>query len=322
MSERKPTIYVITYYEFNHVAPRPGGVKPLDKRFTEGSGNYVYYLIDKEVPAILKDKKTLLECDIDPLLHKAGGKHLGEWSFLLAEEKHGFCEYPFFMISSRFYEKNGWLPTDLNKEWDKLFSHLEKYGYGYLPSYDRPLRWIDLSWEKQIKQKAWEYTFFPFKPETYQLTEEIFGVNIPKDYRYTADLFCNYIGFNTRQDLLDYVAFYKPLINYFFDENQEAKVDVQKYIRNTNTFRNEKSFTFFLELLCHLFFFKTKKSYFALHYDGYYSINESTKKMQKLTRLYKPLKKLIRHHLGWQWRRMQSEGFLAPLRVKLKEIFS
>lgn len=315
--QKKQTIYVVTYHEFNHGSLRPGVRKPLDERLLDERNNYVFYLIDKEIPDVLKNRQTILEYDIDPTLHAAGGKHFGEWSFLLAEEKHSFCQYPFFMISSRFYEKNLWLHRDLNEEWTKLFSYLEKYGYGYLPSYDRPMRWIDMSWEKKWKKEAWKYTFFPFTNKTYELFEQIFGINIPKDYRYTADLFCNYIGFNSRKDLLEYVAFYKPLINHFFDANMQPKRDIDPYVRNSRSFRNEKPFTFLLETLCHLFFFQRKKTYFALHYDGYYEVDESSKKMKKLEKITPPFLKAFYRLSRWQVRKLKTEGCLAPINHKI-----
>ncbi|MBP9841506.1 MAG: hypothetical protein KBC64_03665 [Simkaniaceae bacterium] len=320
LNSRNPTIYVVTYHEFNHGSLRPGPPRPLDERLLNHDKNYVFYLIDKEVPEVLKNKKTILEYDLDPMIHKAGGQDFGEWSFLLAEEKHSFCEYPFFMISSRFYEKNQWIHKSLNEEWDTLFQHLAEYGFGYLPSYDRPIRWIDLSWEQYEKKGAWKYRFSPFTAKTYELIKTMFGVNIPKDYRYTADLFCNYIGFNTRQDLLDYVAFYKSSINYFFDDELKPKIDLTPYIRRTGSFRNEKIFTFFLELLCHLFFFQTKKPYFALHYDGYYHVDEFRKKLTKIDKFSIPMTTQIDRILKWQKRRLLTEGCLAPYQPHLSAL--
>lgn len=323
---REPTVYVVTYHEFNHVkSSQNKGCKPLDVRFLEGGGNYVYYLIDKTIPEALRNKKTILEYDLDQDIHEAGGKYFGEWSFLLAEEKHQFCQYPFFMISSRFYEKNHWLHKSLDAEWATLFDLLEKYRWGYLPSYDRPLRWIDYSFKKDFERKAWLYKFFPWTDKTMPLIDEVFGVKMPQQYRYTADLFCNYIGFNSRQDLLDYVAFYKPLINRFFDPSFKMKEDFSPYIRGFGCFRNEKSFTFLLELLCHLFFFKNKVPYFALHYDGYYSIDESSKKMKKLQSFKVPLLKNCKRLLRWQWRRSKTEGWAATWRgysLRLNRYFS
>jgi len=56
-------------------------------------------------------------------LYLAGQRYFAEWSLLLADKtRHAFCSYPFFMVSSRFYEKNHWLRTDLNSEWERMFS--------------------------------------------------------------------------------------------------------------------------------------------------------------------------------------------------------
>ena len=310
------SIYVITYHAFNHGPLRPNGIEyPLDKRFLESPRNFIYYLIDKEIPAILKNKPTLLEYDIDPILHKAGGQYLGEWSFLLAEAKHSFAKYPLFMISSRFYEKNHWLHKDLNAEWDTLFSYFQQYQWGYLPSYDRPLRWVSLEWEKQMKNEAWKHRFFPFTEQTFSLTKQLYGVNIPKDYPYTADLFCNYIGFRDRQSLLEYVDFYRPLLNFFFNEIYEPQSDLSAYTRSQGHHRNEKPFTFFLEWFSHLFFFKKNKEYFALHYDGYYKINEARQVMQRHAKFALSLYQTLDRQLRWQWRKLNSEGPLSPLRT-------
>lgn len=299
---------------------RPHGEQyPLDKRFLESSRNYIYYLIDKEVPPILKDKPTVLESNMDPLLYKAGGRYLGEWSFLLNEAKYGFAQYPLFMISSRFYEKNQWLYRNLNDEWDELFSYFQKYQWGYLPSYDRPLRWIDLAWEKFVRKKMWKYQFFPFTEQTYSLIEQVFGTNIPKDYRYTADLFCNYIGFRDRQSLLKYVDFYRPLLDFFFDDCYELKQDLSPYVRRQGHHRNEKVFTFFLEVISHLFFFKEKQKYFSLHYDGYYEIDEANRHMQCVEKFRLPFFQKYDRQLRWQWRKWNSKGPLAYLKAQLRQ---
>jgi hypothetical protein len=317
---KDPTIYVITNHQFNHATPRRDGkIRPLDSRFLESKSNYVYYLIDKEVPEILRNKKTILEYDLDKDIYEAGGKYFGEWSFLLAEEKHAFCHYPFFMISSRFYEKNSWLVRTLDEEWTQLFDFLGKYRWGYLPSYDRPLRWIDYNLEKDIQREAWRYKFFPWTEKTLPLVNEVFKVHIPQEYRYTADLFCNYIGFNSRADLLEYVSFYKPLIHRFFDNRFQKKADFSPYVKNTGAFTNEKSFTFLLELLCHLFFFKNKHPYFAMHYDGYYFIDESSKKMKRIKKTQVPLFKHVKRLIKWQWRRTKSEGYVSTLKGYLQK---
>lgn len=289
-------IYVITYHKFNHEGENR---KPLDQRLLSSSNRYIYYLIDEQIPKPLENKEVLFEKNLDPFLYKAGGSYLGEWSFLLAEAKHSFCSYPFFMISSRFYEKNSWLYQNLDQEWDSLFSYLSQYGWGYLPSYDRPLYWVDMSWEKQMKKPPSKHTFWPFYAETFQLIEDLFKINIPRNYRYTPFLFCNYIGFHSREHLLQYVNFYEPLFRYFFDDTFAPIRSLDPYVKNTGQFRNEKPFTFLIELLSHLFFYKQNKTYMALHYDGYYEINEKSKQKKRITSFQTPLLISTKRQLGW-----------------------
>lgn len=318
----KPTIYVLTYYDFNHGPLRPGReAYPLDDRFLNSSQNYVYYLIDEKIPEPLKQKQTILECKLDPILHRAGGDHLGEWSFLLAEEKHRFCTYPLFMISSRFYEKNSWLYKDLNQEWDRLFSYFQHNSWGYLPSYNRPIRWIPLAWENRIKREIWKTQFYPYTEGTFRLIEELFQVKIPEQYPATADLFCNYIGFKDRQALLDYIGFYRPFFDFFFDANYKLKRDLAPYARTLNAFPRERPLTFFLELISHLFFFSKKQSYFALHYDGYYQVDERDQTYQKVEKFSLPLSLSLERNLRWTWHRWNSEGRLGQWRIKLGQIF-
>lgn len=277
-----PTIYVITNYQVNHNSP---GLRnePIDSRFLVSNRNYVFYLIDEAIPAPLKDKQILFEWKIDPLLHQRGKEYFAEWSFLLAEAKHSFASYPMFMISSRFYEKNIWLKTDLNIEWDKLFSYLSQYGWGYLPSYNRPLGWFDLELAKFRKQNS-TYNFLPFNESSFQLINEVYNVKIPDDYSSMSDLQCNYIGFYSREHLLDYVNFYRRLIDKLFDESYLPREEIGRYVKSTNSeyYPNEKPFTFLLEWMSHLFFYQNNRKFFALHYDAYYEINETEKKIRKL----------------------------------------
>ncbi len=312
-----PAIYVVTYHEFNHGHSRPN--HPLNRKFLDTRNNYVFYAIDKQIPQPLQSKKVILEHDLDPILHKAGAEHLGEWSFLLAEEKFSFCEYPFFMISSRFYEKNLWLYKDLNEEWDHLFSYFNEYGWGYLPSYDRPVRWIDLSWKKAVEQEAWNYSFFPFTEKTYHLIESMFHVKIPQDYSHTADFFCNYIGFRSRKEFLAYVKFYRPLIDFFFNPDFTAKRNIYDYVRKTGRYRNEKPFTFFLELLCHLFFHQSNERYFALHYDGYYDVDEKAKKLYRIKPFSLPLKTKGKRFLHGQVEKLNTNRSFNFLKHRLKK---
>lgn len=307
------TTYVITYHAFNHTSFRHN-FKPLDSRFLKSDKNYAYYLIDKEVPEVLKGKSVLQEQMIDPLLFEAGAKYFAEWSFLLAEKKHQFCSYPFFTISSRFYEKNAWLYRSLDEEWDQLFAYLEHYGWGWLPSYNSPMNWINMEWEKKIKKEVWRYQFFPFKEKFFYLLEDLYQIRIPKDFSQTANLFCNYIGFKSRKELCEYVDFYLPFINYFFDEYYQPKRDFNEYVRPSGHFRNEKPFTFLLEWISHLFFYATQKPYIALHYDGYYEVDEAKKSMKQIVTFDIPLMTRLERNIRWRVRKSKSQGFYAQLR--------
>lgn len=315
----KPTIYIITHYKFNHGPLRQEWEQyRLDKRFTEGKGNYVFYLIDKEVPGELENQATILESKLDPVIHDVGNDFLKEWSFLLMEAKHGFADYPLYMISSRFYEKNHWLRADLNSEWDMLFSYLKQYGWGYLPSYDRPMRWINMDWTRELEKEVWNHRHFPYRKKTFELIHDLFGIHIPNDYQFSADLWCNYIGFRSRNDLLAYVKFYQPLLDYFFDDEYKLKRSMEPYICGSG-FRAEKPLTFLFELVSHLFFFVNRHPYCALHYDGYYSIDEFHKKMEKIEDFSLPLKLRLERKIKWAKHRLFTETRLASLRNKAKE---
>ena len=306
------TIYVITHHQFNHEKI------PLDDRFLNGCGNYVYYLIDKTTPSPLQKKSVLFESEIDPVLAKAGKEYFGEWAFLLAEAKHGFCQYPFFMISSRFYQKNTWLLRDLNTEWETLFSYLDDYGWGCLPCYDRPLRWIELEWKKKLRQHYWKHRFFPFKEEAFHLIQNLYQVKIFEEYRATIDLLCNYIGFKSRAHLLEYVNFYRPLIYTVFNEDLEPKTPLDRYVRKTDHHRNEKPFTFLLERFSHLFFYKEAKKFYTLHYDGYYEVDEKERSLKMLKPFQIPLQMRLERFFEWNLRKAKTEGFLAPFLPSLR----
>ena len=290
----KPTIYVITYHKFNHDLSR-NGAKPLDSRFINTDKNYVFYLIDKERPDVLSDKQVLFEHEIDPLLPDAGRFYFAEWTFLLAEAKHAFCTYPLFMTSSRFYEKNLTLTTDLNKEWDFLFSQFNKYRYGWLSSYDRPLRWIPLHVNKYIERFEYGY-FFPFTQKAYDVTCDILKLRNNYEFTNTPDLFCNYIGFKDREALLDYVRFYRPLIDYFFDENLKPKVNLDEYVKFSGNFRNEKPFTYLLELFSHAYFYKSHSKIFTMHYNGYFEVDIIHKKIKPIKIFKKTINQRIKFY--------------------------
>jgi hypothetical protein len=80
------------------------------------------------------------------------------------------------------------------------------------------------------------------------------------------------------------VEFYRPLIDALFDENYVPREDVRKYVNSTNQYRNEKPFTFVLELLSHLFFYNEDRRFVGLHYDGYYEVDERRQRMNLLER--------------------------------------
>ncbi len=277
-----PTVYVITNYAQNHGCPDYRG-QPLDPRFLDSDRNYVYFLIDQEVPELLRDKRVLFEKQIDPRLARFGAKHMAEWAFFLMEAEHAFCEYPFYAISSRFYEKNAMLGGDLNSEWDRIFAGLERYGWGYLPSYDRPLRWLDYEYEKQTKWGS-KVRFNPFNERSFDVVNDLFGVKIPEQYTAWTDLQCNYIGFRSREDLLAYVEFYRPFFDYFFDAEWELRRDLTPFVKSATAFRNEKPLTYLLEFISHLFFFARDLPFFALHYQGFYEIDERRRRLKRLER--------------------------------------
>ncbi len=302
-SSTDPTIYVITNLEMNHRASnvQPHRRLPIDERLLKGKGRYLFYITDEARSD--RGYDTIHEAALDPLLHQAGKNHLGEWSFLLAEKKHAFCSYPLFMISSRFYAKNGWLSTDLNGEWERLFSYFDTYKYGFLPSYCRPLRWVKFS--NLIDNPC---VFLPFKEPFYALTRKLYGVDIPHEYTRFPDLGCHYLGFKDRAALMDYVAFYQPLLDYFFTEDFKLKKDPLEYVMLSGHYPNEKPLTFLFETLSHLYFYKKRENFFTLHYEGYYEVNFFRKKFKQLTKFYLPwfikVKRGIKFRLWW----LRTEG--------------
>jgi|GEM_PF-1435389 len=310
-------LYVITNFAFNHHLGR----RPLDARLLGSPWPTTYYLIDAVCPPVLAGRSVLFEKHLDPQLFVAGKHFLAEWSFLLAEARHGFCEYPFFMVSSRFYEKNARLATDLNREWERLFGLLAQYGWGYLPSYDRDWAWQDL---RAYQQQG----LLPVTEAGRALVQEMYGVDIPGDYGRMSDFFCNYIGFQSRRHLLEYVNFYQPLISRFFDAAFTPLLDLRQFVGAANVYRQEKPFTFFLELVSHLFFYANRTPFLGLHYDGYSEIDEhraTRRKLAEHARLplpayhtaYAPLEYQVRSALAHPWSpyRFLFDG-LFPTRVK------
>jgi hypothetical protein len=259
------SIYVITNLQGNHHPDNHNPLRrqPIDQRLKDPRHRYIFYITDTHLPPDLSLPNVLWEAQIDPLLHQAGKNHLAEWSFLLAEKKHAFCSYPFFMISSRFYDKNRSMQRDLNREWDPLFSYFSNYSHGFLPSYDRLMHWVPFS---TLRNNP--LLFCPFTDRFFQLVQQLYQIRIPQDYRAFPDLGCHYLGFRDRAALLEYVDFYQPLLHYFFHEDFSEKRIFSDYVKKSGHFPNEKPLTFGFEVLSHLFFFQKKRPFFCLHYDG------------------------------------------------------
>jgi len=315
------TLYVITNFRHNHHIGR----FPLDHRFFASPHPVVYYVVDPAMPGRLAERSVVMERQLSPQLARVGQRYLAEWSFLLAERQFGFCQYPFFMVSSRFYEKNTHLRQDLNQLWEPLLDLLGKYGWGYLPSYDRPFEWQDL----QAYQRE---GLLPVSTAGRDLTRSLYGVDVPGEYRWMSDFFCNYIGFQSRQHLLEYVAFYQPLLEHFLDEQLELRVNLDAFVGTTRYYRKEKPLTFLLEQLSHLFFYKNNLAFGGLHYDGFYEVHERSKQHSKLADLppapksngyaqarigYPRWEYALRRAMAWRWSpvRLAFDGLL-PLRLK------
>jgi hypothetical protein len=307
------TIYVITNLEANHnpLNSQPHRRLPVDERLITvpgpspgpSLGRYIFYITDKDPIQEHQLRETIIESHLDPVLHKVGKDHLAEWSFLLAEEKHAFCAYPFFMISSRFYMKNDWLKTDLNEEWDRLFSNFEEYSHGFLPSYSRPMRWVNFL--NLINNPK---VFFPFTEKFSQLITDLYQTKIPEEYSTFPDLGCHYLGFRDRQALLDYVEFYKPILNEFFDADFNMKKEITDYVKNTGQFPNEKPLTFLFETLSHLYFYKNRLKFFCLHYNGYYEVDFVQKAMNRLYSFKLPFFTKLKRKIKWWFWWLKGEG--------------
>jgi hypothetical protein len=264
----RPTIYLITAYRHNHMDRQV----PIDPRFLESQRNYVFYFVDKEGELPGFPRPTVAEVAINPAIQRPGQLHFGEWTFLLTEYKYGFADYPLFMISTRFYEKNKRLRLSLDQLWDDIFGFLATYGYGYLPSYQRDFGFIDY-------QVYYERSLLGTTLEGVDLINRLYGVNFLEECRFFSDFFCNYIGFQTRQELVCYVEFYLPLINYFFDANYREVRPVSHYMQRLTDvqrvgFRAEKPFTLLMEMISHLYFYANARRFFGLSYDGFYEIDE------------------------------------------------
>ncbi|OYT98118.1 MAG: hypothetical protein CFE40_12610 [Burkholderiales bacterium PBB1] len=240
----------------------------LDKRLFD-KANTEFYFFDSGLDLSEFPRPYKVEIEIYPQIAAAGRSHLAEWSFLLAEYERGFVEYPFFMTSSRFYEKNLRLQKSLSSYQSNLFMWLEKYGYGYLPSYDRNLSFVDM---REYHRQG----LLGSDKNTLSFIEDMFGVDMWEEGRFVSDFWCNYIGFHNRANLVAYVEFYLPMIRRFFDAQWNLTVDYRELaiVRSDVNFRQFKPLTLLLERVSHLFFFKNKIPFVGLHYDGFYEINE------------------------------------------------
>jgi hypothetical protein len=273
------TVYLITAYRHNHIERGT----PVDPRFLQSARNYVFYFVDKEGAVPGFKSRSIAEVALHPEIQLAGQRHLGEWTFLLTEYTRRFADYPLFMISTRFYEKNRRLTCSLDELWNDLFDYLSQYGYGYLPSYDRDFGFEDL-------MQYYETSLIGTTLEGVDLINRIYEIDFMTECRYFSDFFCNYIGFAGRQELERYVEFYFPMINYFFTKDYREIQSIQPYMQRLNDvqrvgFRAEKPFTLLMELISHLFFYRERVKFVGLSYDGFYEVDEylSTGRLLKKT---------------------------------------
>ncbi|MCH9614495.1 MAG: hypothetical protein SP1CHLAM54_15440 [Chlamydiia bacterium] len=273
------TIYLIAHYKFNHDPKTRAVNEPIDPRFLSSKRNYQFFLIDKEPPKDLQNQPCIFEKDFDPKYQKAG-KQLAEWSTFLLERDMQFASYPMYILSSRFYLKNGYLKYDLNQMWDKLFDGLNSHGYGMLPSYDRPLRWTYPNAKFTHPKYQNRLAFFPFKQKAFDLIEDLYGIQISKDFPHFADLMSDYFGFASYEHFKRYLDFYDPIFDFFFTKDFDLKVDLSEYFyTDCSSTSNVKPVTYILEYFSHLFFALEKQSYFAYHHSGLYTIDTKGKKM-------------------------------------------
>lgn len=267
------SLYVITAHQFNHV---DRGIA-IDPRFVAPGFDTKFYFVDAAGAPADFPHDHVEERLINPAIGPAGGRLLAEWSFLLTEFEKPFATYPFFMVSSRFFEKNARLTTDFSTVMAKAFDALKPYGWGYLPSYDRPANFQDMA---DYRQKG----YLGIRDEGIAYIDGFYGVRLIDEYRHIADFFCNYIGFQSREHLVAYVQFYLPFIRRFLDADWNVIRDPELYVRRTNTYRNEKPFTFLLEMMSHLFFCMNRLKFVGVSYDGIYEVDENAVVLTPLTK--------------------------------------
>ena len=268
------TLYVVTAYQFNHVERSI----PIDSKFLEPPLNSVFYFVDKTGAPSCFPNDSINEIDLNPRINKAGQTHLAEWTFFLTEYEKCFAQYPFFVTSSRFFEKNERLSLGLAAIWDKCIQALQHYGWGYLPSYNRKAGFEDL-------RDYWNEGHLAMTEQGLDIIKKFYGIRYINDYRYASDFFCNYIGFASRKHFEKYVEFYLPFIWHFFDKEYNVLVNGNDFCRKLNVYRNEKPFTFLLELISHLFFYLNRIPFVGISYDGIYEVHEREEKMRRISLL-------------------------------------
>lgn len=266
-----PTLYIVTAYQFNHVE-RP---MPIDARFFAPGLNSVFYFVDESGGPKDFSRPCVNEIDLNPAISAAGRTHLAEWTFLLTEYEKPFATYPFYVASSRFHEKNLRLPDGLAPVWGRSIEALRRYGWGYLPSYDRDTGFEDLA-------AYWDKGFLAMTERGLDVVEQQYGVRYLRDYRWISDFFCNYVGFASRRHLERYVEFYLPFLRRFFNADYSIAIDGNAFCRQLGAYRNEKPFTFLLEMISHLFFYKKRLRFAGVGYDGVYEVDERAVRMRRL----------------------------------------
>jgi hypothetical protein len=264
-------LYVITAYQFNHIERQ----RPIDPSLFNSVLNPHFYFVDKDGAPPGFNAPHVNEVDLNPAIIAAGNAHLAEWTFLLTELERPFARYPFYAVSSRFPEKNAALRGGLAQVWDLAAESLSKFGWGYLPSYDRPANFQDLAEYRALGRLG-------MCEEGLAFVDGFWGVRIPEEYRYFSDFFCNYIGFGSREHLERYMAFYLPFIRRFFAPDWTLKRDPELYVRRRNVFRAEKPFTLLLEMISHMFFYVEQIPFGGLSYDGVYRVDERNTSMVRI----------------------------------------
>jgi hypothetical protein len=256
-------LYIITAYNFNHLSRNV----PIDARLLSLGDRAIFYFVDENGAPANFPGNAISEASYFPEMTSLGRNHLAEWTFLLSEYYKPFARYPFYMVSTRFYEKNARLRGDLNTYWDDMFSYLNHYGFGYLPSYNRRDNFISY-------QNYMETGVLGMKKEGIYLVNDLYNCDFLTDCNLFSDFFCNYIGFRSRADLEDYVSFYMKFLHVFFDDKFLLRQDYSKFVKETGGFRQEKPLTLILEMISHLFFFKKDLKFYGLHYDAHIEVDE------------------------------------------------